>query len=310
MAVFCPAHTLGWEGNRGNRRAGAAPSAHRVRSADGRGALGAPAVSRTGTGVPRASRIAGLATVTKLIATVVLGAASLGLVAACGGGGGSGEAQGKLGGRPVTTDGQRVRVIKMLGDVTEPSALSVETEVCGKNTTAGRFFVEVNRRRTVSPLGSPETLDLTPDCFSAWNRYVLPTGNEPTAIIYARDALRPWENKVRFSVPKAAPLPSSSLPTTTTTTTTPTTTAPPPPPPPTNPPTMSLAEFNAIQNGWTLQQVIDTVGGPGQLQSTSDFDGQHLEGYTWPGQSSLGYASGGVFFRNGLVYDKIQFNLQ
>jgi hypothetical protein len=58
----------------------------------------------------------------------------------------------------------------MLGDVTEPSALSVQTEVCGKDTTAGRFFVEVNRRRTVSPLGAPETLDHTPDCFSAWNK--------------------------------------------------------------------------------------------------------------------------------------------
>ena len=73
---------------------------------------------------------------------------------------------------------------------------------------------------------------------------------------------------------------------------------------------MSLAEFNAIQNGWSLQQVIDTVGGPGQLQSTSDFDGQHLEGYKWNGQSTLGFASASVFFRNGQVYEKLQFNLQ
>src|SRR5262249_15108644 len=42
--------------------------------------LDTPAVNRTGTGAPRASRIVGLTTVTRLIATVALGAAGLALV--------------------------------------------------------------------------------------------------------------------------------------------------------------------------------------------------------------------------------------
>jgi hypothetical protein len=240
----------------------------------------------------------------KLIATIALGAASLGLVAACGGSGGGGEPQGRLGGKAVTTDGQRVQVIKMLADVTEPSALSVQTEVCGKDTTAGRFFVEVNHRRTVSPLGAPETLDLTPDCFSAWNKYVLPMSSETTAIIYAPDANHPSENKVRFSVPKAAPVPSSSLPTTTTTTA--------PPPPPTNPPTISLAEFNAIQSGWTLQQVIDTIGGPGQVQSQYQGPGMKYETYMWIGTGFSPYGTSGqasISFQNDKVTSKSQFGL-
>lgn len=94
--------------------------------------------------------------------------------------------------------------------------------------------------------------------------------------------------------------------------------APPPPPSappptaspaPTNSPKISLAEFEAIQTGWTLQMVIDTVGGPGKLLSRLDLAGIVTEIYMWDGEGGLG-ANANVELQNGRMIGKAQFGLQ
>jgi vacuolar-type H+-ATPase subunit I/STV1 len=85
-------------------------------------------------------------------------------------------------------------------------------------------------------------------------------------------------------------------------------------PPPTTPPTtITLAEYNAIQPGWTLQQVIDTVGGPGNLESSTEGSGFKFESYRWTGSGfgPLGSAgSASVQLQNDKVMGKSQYGLQ
>jgi hypothetical protein len=85
--------------------------------------------------------------------------------------------------------------------------------------------------------------------------------------------------------------------------------------PPTTLPTVtiSLAEYNTIQLGWTLQQVIDTIGGPGQLQSSSEGGGYKFESYQWIGSGFCPLGAAGnasVQFQNDRVTGKTQYGLQ
>lgn len=88
-------------------------------------------------------------------------------------------------------------------------------------------------------------------------------------------------------------------------TTTTTTTLPPPPP---NPPTMSLAEFNAIQSGMSYEQVVAIVGGQGQVMAQTDLAGYSTIIYMWDGEGMLG-ANANVMFQNGAMISKAQFGL-
>jgi hypothetical protein len=81
-----------------------------------------------------------------------------------------------------------------------------------------------------------------------------------------------------------------------------------PPPPPTNLPSISLAEFDAIQTGWTLQMVIDTVGGAGQQLSHFELSGFVSDIYMWDGEGGFG-ANANVELQNGRVIGKAQFGL-
>jgi hypothetical protein len=51
-----------------------------------------------------------------------------------------------------------------------------------------------------------------------------------------------------------------------------------------------MAEFNAIQNGMTYEQVVQIVGGPGQKLSESGSPGDeyYTVMYSWDGEGSLG----------------------
>jgi hypothetical protein len=122
--------------------------------------------------------------------------------------------------------------------------------------------------------------------------------------------------EVRTDLQKARESERTAREAVSTTTTAPPVTSPPvttPPAPPPNPPTISLAEFTAIQSGWSMQQVIDTVGGPGQVEFSSQSGSYKLESYKWTGSgfgSFGGAGSASIQFQNDQVSGKSQFGLQ
>ena len=78
-----------------------------------------------------------------------------------------------------------------------------------------------------------------------------------------------------------------------------------------NPPTINLEEFNAIQEGMTYQEVTDIVGSSGELVSESGMSGSdyYTQLRSWEGEGSLG-ANANVMFQGGVVVSKSQFGLQ
>lgn len=81
---------------------------------------------------------------------------------------------------------------------------------------------------------------------------------------------------------------------------------------PTNPPTISKAEFDAIQAGMTYEQVVAIVGGPGELASESTFGSSSSKSYTWKGvPSASSFAGGSAFiqFQNNAVVGRSQNGL-
>lgn len=71
---------------------------------------------------------------------------------------------------------------------------------------------------------------------------------------------------------------------------------------------MTLEEFDRIENGMTLAQVEDIVGGEGALASTAGSGEFRAEVYTWDGSGSLG-ANALVMFQGGRVTSKAQHGL-
>lgn len=79
-----------------------------------------------------------------------------------------------------------------------------------------------------------------------------------------------------------------------------------------NPPTMSLAEFNAITNGMNVQEVADIVGSSGTLISEVDLGlgySHRTLMFQWDGEGSIG-ANANVTFQGGEVISKAQFGLE
>jgi ribosomal protein L24E len=75
-----------------------------------------------------------------------------------------------------------------------------------------------------------------------------------------------------------------------------------------NPPTMSLAEYNTIQVGYSYEQVVSLVAGPGVLISQSTVVGNVTRTYKWIGEGLPG-ANANVTFRNDHAISKSQFGL-
>ena len=71
---------------------------------------------------------------------------------------------------------------------------------------------------------------------------------------------------------------------------------------------MTLAEFDRIENGMTLKQVEAIVGGPGALMSSAGTGELKSEIYTWDDSGSFG-ANANVSFQGGKVLAKAQFGL-
>lgn len=79
-----------------------------------------------------------------------------------------------------------------------------------------------------------------------------------------------------------------------------------------NAPTISLSEFNQIVTGMTYDEVVEIVGGPGQVLSQTDLGiGAEYATvmYMWEGEGMLG-ANANVMFQGGEVYSKAQFGLE
>lgn len=74
-------------------------------------------------------------------------------------------------------------------------------------------------------------------------------------------------------------------------------------------PAVSAAQFAQIQNGMTLQQVEQIMGGPGEVQSDGDTAGIRTTMYAWPGRGELG-ANCNVMIQSGKVCMKAQYGLR
>lgn len=80
----------------------------------------------------------------------------------------------------------------------------------------------------------------------------------------------------------------------------------------TNPPTISLAEFNAISTGMTYQEVTDIIGSAGEVLSEVDLglgDEYFTQSRKWDGEGSIG-ANAIIQFQDGKVVTKAQFGLE
>ena len=76
--------------------------------------------------------------------------------------------------------------------------------------------------------------------------------------------------------------------------------------------TISLDEFNKIENGMSYSEVCDIVGGEGTLSSSSDIGlgaEYKTDLYQWSGDGSIG-ANANVMFQNNKVISKAQVGLK
>jgi hypothetical protein len=70
----------------------------------------------------------------------------------------------------------------------------------------------------------------------------------------------------------------------------------------------TMAEFNQLQAGMTLQDVQKVIGSPGKLQSSSAAGGMQVDMYQWDGDKFGSQVM--VQFQDGKVFTKSQFGLQ
>lgn len=72
---------------------------------------------------------------------------------------------------------------------------------------------------------------------------------------------------------------------------------------------MTMDKFNTIQNGMTYEEVVEIVGGEGELSNTAG-DGEYkIELYSWDGNGNVG-SNANVTFTNGKVSGKAQLGLE
>lgn len=69
----------------------------------------------------------------------------------------------------------------------------------------------------------------------------------------------------------------------------------------------TMEKYNQVQTGMTLDQVVEVMGGEGQLQSDTDVAGTTSQIYSWSGES-LG-SNMTVTLMNGTVSAKVQYGL-
>lgn len=73
--------------------------------------------------------------------------------------------------------------------------------------------------------------------------------------------------------------------------------------------TMNKDEFEKIQNGMSYEEVVQIIGGDGELTSESTVANYTTKLYTWEGEGGLG-ANAIITFQNNEVQAKSQFGLK
>ena len=72
---------------------------------------------------------------------------------------------------------------------------------------------------------------------------------------------------------------------------------------------ISLSEFYKIENGMTLDEVLEIIGGGGTIAADSEMGGVRVVIVTWDGVGQIG-ANASVTFQNGRVVSKAQAGLE
>jgi Domain of Unknown Function with PDB structure (DUF3862) len=80
---------------------------------------------------------------------------------------------------------------------------------------------------------------------------------------------------------------------------------------PENKPTISKAEFEAIKNGMTYEEVVEIIGSEGEMLSETGEAGTefHTVIYVWEGEGEFG-ANANFTFQGGKLMNKSQFGLK
>lgn len=75
--------------------------------------------------------------------------------------------------------------------------------------------------------------------------------------------------------------------------------------------TITIDEFNQIENGMTTEQVFEIIGGEGELTSQTGEEGSqyHTVTYTYYGENGMG-ANAILMFQGGKLNSKSQFGLE
>lgn len=76
-----------------------------------------------------------------------------------------------------------------------------------------------------------------------------------------------------------------------------------------NPPTISLVEFDKITTGMSYSEVVEIIGGEGELLSESSVAGYTSKMYSWKGDGDIG-ANASMLFQNDEVQSKSQYGLK
>jgi hypothetical protein len=174
--------------------------------------------------------------VTKLLASITMGAAGLGILAACGGDGNGGTRTQRavVGGEPVKTkSGQRVQVLKLLeepaADPTLGKFILLSGQICNTRSEGSvprsRFTLELNRKRTIKPdpllrhSGSPAVLSATSGqatpnggCIDGWDAFGVDAPDRVAGVIYTPDVRHPGANQVRFALAPRRTPPTTQFP--------------------------------------------------------------------------------------------------
>lgn len=71
---------------------------------------------------------------------------------------------------------------------------------------------------------------------------------------------------------------------------------------------VTMEAFNKVENGMSYEQVVEVLGGEGELMSETELAGMKMSIYTWDGNST--FSSCQITFQDGAVTSKSQYGLK
>jgi hypothetical protein len=73
---------------------------------------------------------------------------------------------------------------------------------------------------------------------------------------------------------------------------------------------ISLAEFEALTEGMTYEEVVAIIGGPGELTYQSKVGETTMAGYSWKGTAKVMTGNASLSFMDNAMTSKAQFGLE